>query len=104
LDRCHTPGIFALTEDVTTPGREYDVRSGYLDRIDEGLLDTIEAFGGTMTSPMSMVHIRALGGAMARVPADATAFAHRDKPFMVMLANIWWDGAAEPHRQWLDSF
>jgi FAD/FMN-containing dehydrogenase len=95
------PGIFALTEDVTTPGREYDVRAGYLDGIDDGLLGAIEAAGRTMTSPMSMVHIRALGGAMARVSAEATAFAHRDKPFMVMLANLWWDCDARPHREWL---
>jgi FAD/FMN-containing dehydrogenase len=96
------PSIFALTEDVTTPGRHYDVRSGFLDGIDGGLLDAVEAFGQTMTSPMSMVHIRALGGAMARVPTEATAFAHRHKPFMVMLANLWWDSDPRPHRAWLD--
>jgi hypothetical protein len=47
---------------------------------------------------------KAGGGAMARVPAAATAFARRDKPFMVMAANVWWDGDPHRHRRWLESF
>ena len=34
------------------------------------------------TAPMAVAQLRVLGGAMARVPADATAFAHRDRRFM----------------------
>ena len=34
---------------------------------------------------MRVVQLRPLGGAMARVPADATAFAHRDRR---ILANV----------------
>jgi hypothetical protein len=33
-------------------------------------------------APMRGVQLRALGGAMARMPADATAHAHRDHPVM----------------------
>ena len=35
------------------------------------------------TAPMRVTQLRVLGGAMARVPADATAFAHRGSPIMV---------------------
>ena len=34
------------------------------------------------TAPMAVAQLRVLGGAMARVPAEATAFAHRDRRFM----------------------
>jgi FAD/FMN-containing dehydrogenase len=34
---------------------------------------------------MAVAHLRALGGAIARVPADATAYAHRDR---TLLANV----------------
>ena len=34
------------------------------------------------TAPMAVVQLRVLGGAMARVPADATAFAHRERRIM----------------------
>jgi FAD/FMN-containing dehydrogenase len=40
---------------------------------------------------MAVTQIRVLGGAMARVPADATAFAHRDKRIMVNVASIYAD-------------
>jgi hypothetical protein len=35
-----------------------------------------------------MTQIRILGGATARVPADATAFAHRDAHVMIANQNI----------------
>ena len=34
--------------------------------------------------PLRAVQLRVLGGATARVPVDATAFAHRDKKIMVL--------------------
>jgi FAD/FMN-containing dehydrogenase len=38
---------------------------------------------------MRVVQIRALGGAMARVPGNATAFSHRDRRFMVNIAALY---------------
>ena len=40
-------------------------------------------FMSNTTSPMAMTQIRVLGGAMARVPAGETAFAHRDKRILM---------------------
>jgi FAD/FMN-containing dehydrogenase len=46
-----------------------------------------------------------LGGAMARVPAEATAFAHRTSRFMVNVAALYQrpEDAAE-HQAWVDRF
>jgi FAD/FMN-containing dehydrogenase len=38
---------------------------------------------------MAVAQLRALGGAMARVPADATAFAHRERALLVNVAAIY---------------
>jgi hypothetical protein len=38
---------------------------------------------------MSVAQLRVLGGAMARVPADATAFAHRKSKIMVNVAALY---------------
>jgi FAD/FMN-containing dehydrogenase len=53
------------------------------------------------TADIAVVQIRALGGATARVPRDATAYAHRERNFMVQLAALYSDlDAAAEHRRW----
>jgi FAD/FMN-containing dehydrogenase len=52
-----------------------------------------------------VAQLRVLGGAMARVPAEATAFAHRHSRIMVNLAAFY-DGPADKARRqaWVDDF
>jgi FAD/FMN-containing dehydrogenase len=55
------------------------------------------------TAPMKSVQLRALGGAVAQVPNDATAYAHRDKGLMVNVAAMYGDAAEkETHQAWVD--
>jgi FAD/FMN-containing dehydrogenase len=53
----------------------------------------------------SVVQLRELGGAVARVPVDATAYAHRKAPIMVNVAAFY-DGAEDkPKRErWIADF
>jgi len=51
---------------------------------------------------MRAVQLRALGGAMARVPGDATAFAHRSKPMLVNVAAFYQgDAQRDALRRWV---
>ena len=63
-------------------------RTMFVDAVDRDavstILDRIEASSATM----AVTQIRVLGGAMARVPNDATAFAHRDRKLMVNVAAV----------------
>jgi FAD/FMN-containing dehydrogenase len=45
---------------------------------------------------MTMIQLRVLGGAMARVPADETAFAHRDAAVMATIITLYDDPTTEP--------
>lgn len=55
------------------------------------------------TAPVAAVQVRVLGGAMARVPVEATAFAHRDRGLMVNVATMYEDPDERPsHRAWVN--
>jgi FAD/FMN-containing dehydrogenase len=55
------------------------------------------------TAPMKTVQLRVLGGALAQVPNDATAFAHRDRGLMVTITAMYVDeGEGETHQAWVD--
>jgi hypothetical protein len=83
----------------------HDVRTMYLTSLDETVRDIVVDQTAAMTGPLGMAQIRVLGGAMSRVPADATAFAHRDKPFMLTISNAWQgDEGAEIHRTSTERF
>jgi FAD/FMN-containing dehydrogenase len=50
---------------------------------------------------MSEIHVHDLRGAVARVPADATAFPHRDAPMVLNVIGKWPGGGPGPqHTDW----
>jgi FAD/FMN-containing dehydrogenase len=57
------------------------------------------------TAMMGVAQFRVLGGAVARVPNDATAYAHRERSIMVNLAALYAQPEeAETHLPWLRGF
>ena len=80
-------------------------RTMFVDRIDEHvattLLDRIESSDAMMAAGQ----FRVLGGAMARVPADATAFAHRSSKIMVNVAALFEQIEDRPkYEEWVQAF
>ena len=78
-------------------------RTMFMDTFDRAIaIDIVERLEkGTAT--MNAVQLRVLGGAMARVPEDATAFAHRSSRIMVNVAAIYEDPAQRgDHAAWVD--
>ncbi|MDX6510788.1 MAG: hypothetical protein QOE36_292, partial [Gaiellaceae bacterium] len=66
-------------------------RSAYLAELSDGAIDAILADAGGLPAPLGQIHIHQMGGAARRVPADATAFAHRDAAFVLNLIGMWLD-------------
>jgi FAD/FMN-containing dehydrogenase len=97
------PAIFDMTRDATVSSHHYG-RSGFLPAFPDALIDTMLEHLERGTSPLSLAQIRPLGGALADVAADATAFAHRDKAYMLAVINDWEAGDAAPHEAWTQAF
>jgi hypothetical protein len=64
-------------------------RTMFVDRVDRAVAETIVERLNASDASMRVAQLRVLGGAMARVPADATAFAHRSSKIMVNLAAFY---------------
>ena len=82
-------------DDGTPKGGRYYWKAHYLeglsDDVVETLVDQVDAFPG----PLSIVGIEPMRGAIARVDAAATAFAHRSAGFSFGLWAGWTDPAAD---------
>jgi FAD/FMN-containing dehydrogenase len=77
------------------------VRSLFLDSFDLGTAETIVENLKASTAMMSVVQLRVLGGAIDRVPVEATAYAHRGRKIMANVAALYKDPAEAPvHEKW----
>jgi len=80
------------------------IRTLFKDDFDQDDADTILRQLERCDAPMRMAQFRVLGGAAARIPADATAYAHRDAAMLVAFLAM--DGSAEAaarHDVWTES-
>jgi FAD/FMN-containing dehydrogenase len=64
-------------------------RTMFVNAIDRGVAETIVDHLEASDASMRVTQLRVLGGAMARVPAEVTAFAHRASRIMVNVAAFY---------------
>jgi FAD/FMN-containing dehydrogenase len=80
-------------------------RTLFVDAVDPRGTQTIIEYLERSTAPMRVAQIRVLGGAMARVPVDATAFAHRKRRILVNVAALYErPEEATTHGSWVTAF
>ena len=80
----------------------YTARTQFAEGVDESAAAAIVESVGASSAMNAVTQLRVVGGAMARVPADATAFAHRSVPIMVNVAAIYENPDDRPqHAEWV---
>lgn len=93
--------------DPTAPaGLQNYWKAAFLQDLSDEAIDAMIGYATNATSPLSMIHIHQLGGAMNRVATDATAFGQRDSGFVVNIIGTWpAPGDNDRHIDWaLDLF
>jgi FAD/FMN-containing dehydrogenase len=79
------PYVDVLEDPQPPPGVLPVVSNTLVRSVDDAVVESVaRAYGGGTAG--RVVVLRSLGGAMARVPADATAFGHRDVEAMIVVA------------------
>jgi FAD/FMN-containing dehydrogenase len=80
-------------------------RTMFVDKIDLNVARRIVEHLQASTAMMKVAQLRVLGGAMARVPLEATAFAHRNSKIMVNLAALYEKPEEKAaHEAWVADF
>jgi FAD/FMN-containing dehydrogenase len=74
-------------------GQLYYWKSLFAERLDDDVIDAIIVQHASRPSPQTLFAIRALGGAMGRVPEDATAYGNRAARFNISIDASWQDPA-----------
>ncbi|PUA81342.1 FAD-binding oxidoreductase [Nocardioides currus] len=94
--------------DAAVPhGRHYYWKSHRLGPLTDDVIAIICEHLATISSPLSSVPIFSFGGAMSRVPEDATAFPHRTAAHDINIVGSWLpeqSGEADRHRAWVRGF
>lgn len=83
-------------------GLHYYCRSEWLADFGAPAHTQVIAAASKMTSPMSQILVRHMGGATARVASTATAFPHRSASHMLMIVSAYSPDDTDPehHRSW----
>jgi len=91
----------SLLDPLWEAGSQNYFTSAVLDRLDDDAIDTLLARHAAGQAPARELHLHHCGGAMARVPAGATAFAHRTEPYVLnIIARSPERAGFEQHADW----
>ncbi len=83
------PALQASLDAGSPPFARNYWKAGYLTTLSPDLIrDLVDHFART-PSPMAQVLIHQIGGAVARVDEQATAFPHRKSPYLINIVGMW---------------
>jgi FAD/FMN-containing dehydrogenase len=99
------PALFSPVDRDAEPTWGVSSRALFLDDLDDTTIEVIERRLTETDAPEALVQLRVLGGAMARVPGEATAFGWRDRPALLWLITPYEDlGRAATNEAWTAAF
>jgi FAD/FMN-containing dehydrogenase len=94
-DMSVVPFLFmqTITDDLFGHGLRTYIKAGFADDLHDGLIDALLDRAALLRSPISQVELLALGGAIAKIDQNATAFPFRRARWLVNIPATWRDAA-----------
>lgn len=84
-----------MLDPLLDKGHRNYMKAGYLGELSDGAIDRIVEGHADRPAPACELHVHTMGGAAARVPADASAFPHRSAPYVINMMSRWEDPAQD---------
>jgi FAD/FMN-containing dehydrogenase len=93
-----------MVDEGVPRGLHYYVKSEWLGGLPDDVISGLAEHHLSRPSPMDQILIHQMGGAVSRVPRNATAFAYRDAAFVLTVNGCWQpEEPREPHVAWARS-
>ncbi len=91
----------SLVDPLWPKGINAYFKASNLARLDDELIGALRERHLAAPGPQCEIHVHQMGGALARVPEDATAFAERSMPFVLNAVTGWHDpSVGDEHIEW----
>jgi hypothetical protein len=95
------PALQSMLDQAYPPGLYNYWKSSFLTGLDDDAIETMVAHAAERPTPLCHMAIEHLGGEVSRQDGDATAFAHRDRPYNFLCLGVSADRAdAEACTRW----
>jgi len=85
------PALQGMLDEGAPHGIRSYTRSGYLADLSDGAIEAALEHGANMRSPFSQLHLHHMGGAVARVGEEDTAFGNRRAAYAYNVNTMWMD-------------
>ena len=83
----------SVLDPLLTPGQRNYWKSHEFLELQDGLIEVLLEAGGRLPDPQTEIAFAQLGGAISRVPRDATAYSHREANYLINVHGRWADAA-----------
>ena len=84
-------GMQAELDALFPSGQMYYWKSMFIDELGDDVVQSIADLARDRPSPRTLLALRGLGGAIGRVPENATAYANRSARFNLSIDSTWQD-------------
>jgi FAD/FMN-containing dehydrogenase len=91
-----------MTDESCKHGNQAWAKSGFFSEMSDDLIKTLIDCGAEITSPMTALEVLSLGGTIADVPSEETAYPYRSAPMSFNIVCIWDDPSKnEEYIKWV---